>query len=190
VKNLCKTGLMLKNGTVEYTGSIEEVVNYYLADETVKGINNNHWTFDEAPGLEKIRVKSAFVQYEGDFITVNAPFDIVTEFWCLEDGFPVNVSLHLFDTSGSCVYNISTINEPLKKGLHRAVFHIPANLMNDGIYYVNNLFVSNSQPYYYHEHAHSFEIAEDRDASIWHGKWIGSVRPTFIQNECNFIESF
>ena len=189
VKNLCKTGILLKNGSIDYTGDIEDVVNYYLADETVKGIVNNNWTFEVAPGLDKIRVKSAFIKYEGDFLTVNTSFDMITEFWCLEEGFPVNVSMHLFDINGTCIYNVFTENRPLKVGLHRAVFNIPAHLMNDGLYYVNNMFVSNAQPYFYHEHAHSFEIIEDREASGWHGKWIGSVRPTFIQNEYYFIES-
>jgi lipopolysaccharide transport system ATP-binding protein len=189
VKNLCKTGVMLRNGTVDFSGHIEDVVNYYLADETAKGIVNNFWIYQDAPGLEKIRVKSAFVQYQGDLLTVNMPFDMVTEFWCLEEGFPINVSLHLYDVEGTCVYNVFTENRPLKKGLHRAVFNIPAQLMNDGIYYVNNMYVTNAQCYFNHEHAHSFEIIEDREANGWHGKWIGAVRPTFIQNEYNFIES-
>jgi lipopolysaccharide transport system ATP-binding protein len=189
VKNLCKKGLMLKDGSIEYTGHIEEVVDFYLSDETVKGIVNHTWTLENAPGLDKIRIKRAFVKYEGDYITVNTPFDLVTEFWCFEEGFSVNVSMHLFDRMGECVYNIYTINKPLQKGLHRAVFHIPANLMNDGCYYVSNMFVTNSQAYFYHEHAHAFEVVEEREASGWHGKWIGSVRPTFIQNDYNFIES-
>jgi len=189
IKNLCKTGIMLKNGITEYFGQVEDVVNYYLTNETTKGIANNYWPFEEAPGLGKIRVKSAFVQFEGELLTVNTPFDIVTEFWNMEDGFPVNVSMHLYDMNGMCVYNISTNNESLEPGLHRAVFHIPANLMNDGIYFVNNMFVSNSQAYFYHEYANSFEIIEDRLASGWHGKWIGSVRPTFIKQDYYFVES-
>lgn len=187
VKNLCKTGVLLMNGTVKYTGEINDVVDYYLSDETAKGIVNGEWQKDNAPGKEKIKVKSAKVEYNDTYITVNTAFDIITEFWCDEDGFPVNVSMHLFDMTGTCVYNVSTVNKPLKRGLHKAVFHIPENLMNDGIYYVSNMFVTNSQAYFYHEHAHSFEVIENREASGWHGKWIGAVRPTFIQNEYNFL---
>ena len=131
VKNLCKTGVLLKNGSVQFAGQINDVVDYYLSDETTKGIINNYWNFENAPGLEKIKVKSAYVKFEGQQLTVNTPFDMVTEFWCLEEGFPVNVSMHLYDINGNCVYNISTQNKPLKKGLHKAIFHIPANLMND-----------------------------------------------------------
>ncbi|MDR1679078.1 MAG: ATP-binding cassette domain-containing protein [Prevotellaceae bacterium] len=189
VKNLCKTGILLKDGSVQFSGQISDVVDQYLSDETTKGIVNNFWDFENAPGMEKIRVKSAYVQHKGNYLTVKDEFDIVTEFWNLEEGFPVNVSMHLYDINGQCVYNVFTENKPLQKGLHKAVFHIPANLMNDGIYYVNNMFVSKSASYFNHEHAHSFEILEDRGLSDWHGKWRGVIRPTFITNEYSFIES-
>jgi len=189
VKNLCKTGVLLKDGSVQFSGQINDVVDYYLSDETAKGIINNYWNLENAPGLEKIKVKSAYIQYEGQQLTVKTPFDMVTEFWCLEEGFPVNLSMHLYDVNGQCIFNIFTLNKPLQRGLHKAIFHIPANLMNDGIYYVNNMFVSNSKAYFYHEHAHSFEILEERNASAWHGKWRGAVRPDFIEREYHLIET-
>jgi len=189
VKNLCHTGVMLKNGSVHFAGQINEVVDYYLSDETTKGIANHYWELDNAPGLEKIKVKSAYIQYEGQQLTVNTPFEIITEFWCLEEGFPVNVSMHLYDMNSQCVFNVFTQNTPLKKGLHKAVFHIPAKLLNDGTYSVNNMFVAQAQCYFNHENAHSFEVIEDRNVADWHGKWIGAVRPTFIENEYNFVET-
>jgi len=187
VKSLCTTGILLEEGRVKFSGQINETVEKYLSKEIKKGIVNNYWDFENAPGLEKIKVKSAYIKYEGELLTVKTPFDIVTEFWCLEEGFPVNVSMHLYDNNGSCIFNISTINKPLEKGLHKAVFHIPDNFMNDGIFYVRNLFVSNAQCYFFHEYAHSFEIMDDRENSGWYGKWSGAVRPTFIHNEYNFI---
>ena len=183
VKNLCKSGVLLENGQVCMTGDISNVVDYYLANQTAKGIVNNEWNKEEAPGTDKIKVKSAYVKFVGNNLTVNTPFDIVTEFWNEEEGFSVNVSMHLYDVNGTCVFNVSSLNEPLKKGWHKVVFHIPAQLMNDGVYYVDNMFVSNAQCFFNHQHAHSFEILEDRAASTWHGKWIGAVRPTFIKKE-------
>ena len=188
VKNLCKTCALLKKGNVQLIGEIDDVVDCYLSDETAKGIVNNYWDFENAPGLEKIKVKSAYIQYEGQNLTVKTPFDIVTEFWCLEERFPVNVSMHLYDINGQCIFNVFTPNKPLEKGLHRAIFHIFENFMNNGIYYVNNMFVSNSQAYFYHEYAHSFEVQENRETSAWHGKWQGAVRPTFIKNDYHLVE--
>jgi len=65
----------------------------------------------------------------------------------------------------------------LSKGLHKAVFHVPGNLMNDGFYSVGNMFVSQSTCQFFHKEACGFEIAEDRNKSGWHGKWTGAVRP-------------
>lgn len=183
VKSLCHTGVLLKDGMVDYTGEINDVIDYYIQHQAEKGIKNNYWEFEEAPGFENIRIKSAFVEFEGKQLTIKTPYDMVTEFWCLEDDFPVNVSMHLYDMNGSIVYVISTKNIPLKKGLHKAVFHIPGNLMNDGTYYVNNMFVTRAQCYYNHKKAHSFEIVDDRDAFGWHGKWPGLIRPAFVEHE-------
>lgn len=188
VKNLCKTGIVLSNGYIKYSGTINDVVDTYLTDETTSGLVNNEWSYEDAPGLENIKVKGAYVRCKEDRLTVNTPFDITTEFWCMEEGFPVNVSMHLYNKDGICVFNISTENKPLQKGLHKVEFHIPAHLMNDGIYYVDNMFVSNSQCYFNHHKAHSFEILEDRNISGWHGKWRGVVRPTFIKNDYDFID--
>jgi len=183
VKNLCRTGLILSNGSITYSGNVNDAVNYYLSEETAKGTTNNYWSYEDAPGLEKIKVKSAYIQHSGNQLTVNDSFDIITEFWCMEEGFPINVSMHLYDSGGVCVFSLPTVNKPLTKGLHKSVIHIPGNFMNDGVYYVDNMFVTKSQCYYYHKHAHSFEILEDRKPTGWHGKWVGMVRPTFIQNE-------
>lgn len=188
VKNLCRTGIMLKNGAAEYSGEINDVVDYYLSDETTRGLFNNEWLKENAPGTDKIKVYKAYVKHNTPFITVNTPFEIITEFWVEEDGFPVNVSTVLWDKNQNCVFNISTANTPLKKGLHRASFYIPANLMNDGYYVVQNYFVSESTPHFIHDNANSFEVIEDREISGWHGKWIGSVRPSFIKTELYPIE--
>jgi lipopolysaccharide transport system ATP-binding protein len=183
VKNLCKTGIMLQNGTVKYAGDMAAVVDHYLANEMVRGNVNGEWEKENAPGTEKVKVKKAYVIFEGTFITVNTPFDIITEFWIEEERFPVNVSMHLVDANNSVVFAIATPNVLLPKGIHKAVFHIPANLMNDGFYSVNNMFVTNSRGHFFHEAAHSFEIIEEREVSGWHGKWPGKVRPTFIKSE-------
>lgn len=188
IKNLCRTGIVLSDGLVKYSGEINDVVDFYLSDQTISGVVNNEWAYAEAPGLDKIKVKAAYIKHKGNKLTINTPFDIVTEFWCLEEEFPVNVSMHLYDKSGICVFNITTESKPLQKGLYKAEFHIPPNLMNDGDYYVNNMFVSQSQCYFEHRHANSFEILEDRNISGWHGKWRGIVRPTFIKNDYRLID--
>jgi lipopolysaccharide transport system ATP-binding protein len=187
VKNLCNYAIWLENGRIKYQGEVDFIVDTYLKEMTEAGIVNNNWDFENAPGTDKIKVKAAYVKFKGDKLTVNTPFDIATEFWNLEEGFPMNVSMVITDVSGNIIFNIATKSKPLKKGLHKAVFHIPANLMNDGYYEVKNYFVSNAMPHFIHNSAHSFVIEEERDNSGWHGKWVGAVRPTFIENDYIFI---
>lgn len=189
IKNLCNKGILLEKGGVKFAGDIAECVNCYLAETADRAVVNNKWDFDKAPGTDKIKVKSAYIQYQGDSLTVKTPFDIVTEFWNLEEGFPINISMLLHDASGNLVFNIVTKYLPLKKGLHRSVFHIPGDLLNDGYYTVQNYFVTAARVYFDHSNANSFEVAENRENSGWHGKWAGVVRPAFIKNDFYLLEN-
>ncbi len=177
IKNLCETGVLMKNGQIQEVGDVNEIVATYQAQNSQFEEIRKTWRLENAPGENGIKVKYAGIEFEGDQLTVKMPFDIVTEFWCENEGYPINVSMHLYDSVGNCVFNISTENKPLSKGLHKAVFHVPGNLMNDGIYSVGNMFVSQSTCQFFHKEACGFEIAEDRNKSGWHGKWTGAVRP-------------
>ena len=178
IKNLCKTGVLMKNGRIDNVGDVNEIVASYQAQNSQTDEIRKTWDQENAPGENGIKVKYAGIEFEGERLTVKMPFDIVTEFWCEKEGYPINVSMHLYDSAGNCVFNVSTENKPLSKGLHKAVFHVPGNLMNDGIYSVGNMFVSQSTCQFFHKEACGFEISEDRKASGWHGKWTGAVRPT------------
>jgi lipopolysaccharide transport system ATP-binding protein len=184
VKSLCKNGILLSDGSIELSGEMEKVVDFYLSDSATKSVKNNFWKVDNAPGNESIKVKSAFISHEGEIITVKKSFDVVTEFWSIDENIKLNVSMVIWDINQNPVFNISTDRILLKKGLNKAVFHIPENLMNDGIYNVQNYFVRDSStPVFIHDNACSFEIFEDRIGSGWHGKWIGAVRPVFINSD-------
>ena len=188
IKNLCKTGVLMKNGMIENIGDVNEIVAMYQNCNASEKNKNNYWLKIDAPGENGIKVKYAGIKHEGTALTVHSPFDIETEFWIEKDKYPINVSMHLYDTTGSCIFNIFTENLPREKGLHKAVFHIPGDLLNDGLYYVSNMFVTEAHSVFFHKEACSFEILEDRLKSGWHGKWTGVVRPTgFISNECNYL---
>ena len=184
VKSLCKSGILLNKGAIEFSGEIEKVVDFYLSDSSTRSTKNNFWEVEDAPGNDFIKIRSALVTCDKEKITVKSSFDITTEFWSLNENLNINVSMVIWDINQNPVFNISTKSIPLKKGLNKAVFHIPENLMNDGIYKTQNYFVKDSStPVFIHENACTFEILEDRIGTSWHGKWIGAVRPTFIKSD-------
>ena len=183
IRSLCNQCIHISNGEITDYGESERVISSYLNDEENKGITNNLWEFDDAPGNEFIKVKSAFIKYDDENLTVNSEFKIIVEFWNLKGSFPINISSVVYDLEGNIIFNLITENKPISKGLYRVEFAIPANFMNTGRYTVRNLFVTNSRPCFNLENAHSFEIMEgERCINDWHGNWAGAVRPTFIKN--------
>jgi lipopolysaccharide transport system ATP-binding protein len=182
VKSLCEKAVLLKDGQVELAGATDRVINDYLTLTFKKSLTNNHWDFNSAPGTDYFKVKSAYTKFTG-CLTVNTAFDIVTEFWNLCESLAMNVSMHVYNEFDVVVFAVTTKVNLLSKGLYKAVFNIPANFMNDGVYYIRNVFVSDSKAFFIHNNAISFEIYEERKSSNWHGKWPGYIRPTFIKSK-------
>jgi lipopolysaccharide transport system ATP-binding protein len=88
------------------------------------------------------------------------------------------LSLVLNTIADECVFNVGTPAHYLSKGLHKGLCHIPANLLNDGIYKISMMIVGGkSYSIYYYQDILNFEVNENRESSGWHGKWIGIVRP-------------
>jgi lipopolysaccharide transport system ATP-binding protein len=185
--------MMLEDGEIKYIGDVNDVVDKYLIETSESGTTDNHWEFAEAPGTDTVKVKSAYVQHAKNILDVKTPFDIITEFWCCEEGFETNVSLNLYDKNSVCVFNVMTDIKPLQKGLYRVTFHIPGNLLNDGYYYINNIFKTKNGIHWVHKKANTFEVVDNREDNErlhgdYLGTWQGVVRPMFIERECERIE--
>jgi len=186
VKNLCNSGILLKNGLVDYSGNIDSVVDRYILDQTATQ-EKNYWDEDNAPGKNGIKVNSAFVEYNLDKINVDDSFKIICEFTATKSQ-PVHVNLFLYDLNELCIFSLPTnvVNTNLENK-YQLTFNIPGNLLNDGTYKVNFMYVSTNTPLFVHENALSFDIHENRDAGGYYGKWIGVVRPTNVVRELKKI---
>ena len=123
--------------------------------------------------------KTSFAQEaELDPITVTTTIDIEFEFWNFIPNKEINLSLVLYTINDECVFNVGTVAKKLPVGVHKGVCRIPGNFLNDGIYKVSMMIVGDrSYSLYYYENAVSFEVNDSREATGWHGKWIGIVRP-------------
>ena len=183
VKNLCQSVMFLQNGRISEIGKTEDIIDTYLAlskldTQMVKQYPNIH----EAPGNDLVRMKRIEVcpvyQNEKEVLDITTPINIEFEFWNKVTDREVNLSMVLFSSNQECVFNVPTEAKFLKEGLYKGVCHIPAPLLNDGIYSVSMMVVAErSYPLYYFEHQVIFEVNEKRRASNWHGKIPGIVRP-------------
>jgi lipopolysaccharide transport system ATP-binding protein len=184
VANLCNKTLHLEKGRVQQFGETGEVLNNYLS-----AMQNNLLlqSFDDinlAPGNDLVKLKYAKLtpslignQLIAD---VRSSLKIDLEFWNLLDNQNLNISLHIFASTGECIFNVGTKPEILHKGVVQASLSIPSYFLNDGNYLVSFMVVKDKSIVLFNfEEVFNFEIADYREETTWYGKWPGYVRPQF-----------
>lgn len=182
IKNLCNNAVILERGSVLEYGKTHSVVNQYLASSAYIGEMEVGFEKDNAPGNEKVRVKSMKIiplrQRVGEPVTIKTPINVEFEFWNFTTDIPVNLSMHVYTHGEECVFNVGTESKRLPTGLHKGVCNIPSHLLNDGIYTITMMIVADaSYALYNFDQGLTVEIHEDRAMSGWSGKYPGVVRP-------------
>jgi lipopolysaccharide transport system ATP-binding protein len=184
VANLCNKTLHLEKGCVKQFGETGDVLNNYLS-----AMQNNLLlqSFDDinlAPGNDLVKLKYAKLtpslignQLIAD---VRSSLKIDLEFWNLLDNQNLNISLHIYASTGECIFNVGTVPKILNKGVIQASLNIPGYFLNDGNYLVSFMVVKDKSIVLFNfEEVFNFEIADYREDTTWYGKWPGYVRPQF-----------
>lgn len=186
IKNLCKTGVLLENGTVKYTsGVIDDVVNKYLSED-ISICRATRWTRENAPWQDGVRLISAKivnkeeVMYAGD--AINLEFDIEFENDYLAE---YNITFLVRDEMSNFLFEGSTSNAPrcvekTGKGFYHAAATIPANLLNEGTYEIWRIFFVKDKVTLLacFEHTLSFELKRKQMEMFgYQGEKMGLVRP-------------
>jgi lipopolysaccharide transport system ATP-binding protein len=189
VQSLCHRVIWLNDGKIVEDGKPAEVVSSYLRN-AVSTFTERRWIDrDEAPGNHAVRMRRIAVRgpnaSQPALIMMDKPFEIEVEFWNVIENAVLHITLHIYTeqqilafTTGSG-YPAMAENGCLSAGLFRSVCHVPANLLNNGMYRVVILVVENrSRVIYRHEDAVTFDVMElgGRDFG-WQGKEPGVVRP-------------
>ena len=182
IKNLCGTLMYMNNGTVIETGPTEDIINSYLSKNNKDASMRQYFdTPESAPGNTQVKIRRIEVcpllENVSDPITVRTAINIEFEFWNYVEDASLNLSMAIYTIMEECVFVAASNVKQTGKGLLSAVCTIPADLLNDGIYQISMLVVDNGVPVYNFVNIVGFEVNEDRDASVWHGKWPGLLRP-------------
>jgi lipopolysaccharide transport system ATP-binding protein len=151
VNQLCPRAILLAGGRVARIGQTADVVAEYL--QAGKGGSETLWEDPgRAPGNDKIRLHKVSVVSDGivkSEVDIDKEVSIEIEFWNFQPGATnLCVNLYLVDSRGTVVLstgNTSAANslperwfsEAHPVGLFRARCTLPANFLNDGLYYVN-----------------------------------------------------
>jgi len=183
VKNLCTRALLMEHGRIVEEGTPAEVIAAYLSRKSSADWGRSYAEL-EAPGNELVKLKSITLSPRRDdqapIITVKSDLIIDIEFWTYVERMQTNLSLHLYASTGECVFNVITqLPAPmLSSGKHAAQCVIPRDLLNTGMFFISIMVVKDTAiPLYNFEEVLSFEVEEEREIMNWHGKFPGFVRP-------------
>jgi len=191
VQGLCKRGILLNDGRLVADGDVNDVVSAYLATMTSISTERVWNSPEEAPGCPEVKLHRIIVRPANGALhdPIYTDSEIILEFlyWNLAPGLVLNPSLHIYNEHGVLAFNTFPILEtawngkPFPRGLFRSICRIPSNLLNDGRYRVQLLFVKEqAYPLFVVDDAIIFEVLESewRARMIsWHGKWQGVLRP-------------
>lgn len=192
VSSLCTRAIHLKNGVVQKIGKTSEVVSDYIGFGLDKDGGQRIWKPGEAAN-NRIQLLGIRV-INDDQITsdVDIGKDIIVEvdYEVLEEGVQAYVSLQLFDKVGIGVLataNIPSANliiddlagKSLTLGVYRSRCVIPANTLNDTLYRLTVVLLTNVS---------RIDVMEDNAIAFtghdsgsmrkeFTGNWLGVVRP-------------
>jgi lipopolysaccharide transport system ATP-binding protein len=147
VANLCRQAIFMERGQVVRTGPVGEIVGAYIQSGNHASGEVSWEETDERAGNTRMRLRRARVVSEGR-VCRDVPIDrdiwVEYEFSVFTPGLTLTSSIHLFDKHGSCVLSSGPGNSTPAAGVYRDRVRLPANFLNDGLYSVSILLITES----------------------------------------------
>lgn len=179
LQTLCSRAIWLSDGQVKADGPADRVVGKYLQSNAEMTIDRT-WAWDDpTAGNKFVRLERARILARDPLqLTVADAIQLEFRYCNLGPATRLNLSLHLFNLEGACVFNSISPVDVYPAGRVAAVCEIPANFLNDGYYRVQVMIVKDTSSILLdHQEAMLFEVFETARQYDWYGKWPGVVRP-------------
>ena len=164
VKALCKTGVLLENGMMKYTGTIKDTVDYYIGE----GGSSENQYFDDlatAPGNDVIRIKS-FEILPGKpqaNIDIESGIKFKLQFMCYKSDAMLDVNFNVRTMDDITVFETGSVlgkagEKDSKKGMYEVEFEVPKYTLNAGKYKVEVFFGENQRYRVFRGFEQMFEV--------------------------------
>ena len=193
VANLCTRAILLVGGRKHLEGASHDAVSAYIALGREQSGERLWPDPSQAPGNDRIRLRSVRVLSDGEITAdtaIDRPITIEVQYWNSKPGVRITTSIHLFDQLGTTVLataNMDSANlvrdqwfgRPHPIGLFAARCEIPGNLLNTGRYSVDAIVLTDVTNWEASaKEAVSFAVHESGAMrKEYAGGWIGVVRP-------------
>jgi lipopolysaccharide transport system ATP-binding protein len=191
--NLCPRAILLVQGTKWCDGASRNVINEYLGMGKQEQGQVIWRDPSRAPGNDHIRLHAVRIVTDGQVtseVDIQRDVHVEVEFWNFMPGAKISTSIHLLDRMGTAVlatWNVRSANlvtdawydRPHPSGLYRAVCILPGNFLNEGMYSINAIVLTDvTKVEVFAREVVSFTV-HDTGAmrKEFGGIWIGVVRP-------------
>lgn len=180
---LCTSAIVLKGGSLDFSGNTNDVVSHYLHSEI--GLKSSQeWKIDQAPGNDKVKLQRVYsTNNSGQPRNTFKPYErieIIMVYEVLLDGADFLHGCNLFNESGINVFNSHDnsslfTNTKRSKGIYSASFFIEPNFLNEGTYKVGvaALNINPTVIHFHEEMAIAFQIIESEDENKTRGNYVG-----------------
>ena len=181
VSSLCGRALLLESGRKRMEGATEKVVVGYVKSNTASGAEVKWDNSCRKANDGKLRLAAARI-LSGDEMTadveINKPTIVQYDFEVLQEGLNVCSSIHLFDKHGVWALCGGARSQVLRPGFYQHSCIFPANFLNDGMYSVSVILISDVVRQHVHiRDAISFTVHETTGREEFLGTVGGCVRP-------------
>jgi lipopolysaccharide transport system ATP-binding protein len=184
VKSLCKSGILLSNGKLSYSGDTANTVSKYMrggaeyANIRIFGDEYNKANF----AIKEIRLHAIDNSIE-EPLTEHDEIHIETDLFIHHDESRLNYTYVFKDETGEPIFTITHKQSgiPLKKGLNKLVCKLPKGYLNIGSYHLDAYLIKDSrETIFVEKDILSFNIQEgERGMGAWMGKEPGVIKPIF-----------
>jgi len=183
VKELCKTGILLDQGRLTFTGGVEEAVIEYQRNNLTQSSYMHSGDLSEALGNENIKIlEFSVVPERGRMIDINSGIKVKLTFYNNIPDINLDATFELRTFEEVVVFHVGKLiseTHDSRQGLYNIEFTIPAGMLNAGNYYFKLMFGKNqAELLYNNENIVSFEV-ENVKVGVKTHVFPGIMRPQF-----------
>jgi lipopolysaccharide transport system ATP-binding protein len=185
VKTLCKNGILLDKGNLEYQGDVDTCVSLYLGGGNQNNANSQLYKdvkINNIFNLSQIAIKCQGGSYEA-LLVENKGFELTT-FIEMETDFPerYHITYHLYNELGDPLFSFSSKDRTmLKKGVNKLTCMFPDNFFQSGNYSLSIFVVEDKRSAIFIEKDIFIFTVVDRarELGVFMGREPGYIKPQF-----------
>lgn len=190
VSSLCNRAILLNKGEIASIGTPSQVIfDYFSGNDKNNSAFINYELENRYIGDEQAQLLEAFItNQQGSLISqaeISEPIEIHMKYRMLVDGLKSVPNFHFYRSDGTCAFVTSNSEQvEHKQGEHRATCTLPANFLNDGVYFIGlalTSFEKGVKIHFFQKDALMFNLRDSMQGTVgrigWTGVIPGSVRP-------------